>query len=305
MTPKLAPYPVKSGWRLAFQARLLTKGMNMKLLRLFALLLAALLTAQQALAASKGKILVLLSSETVLPLKDGKTYQTGYFLNEFGVPADALLKAGYELEIVTPKGNVPAADPNSANPRYFANSQAEMQRIEGVVGKLVQQPLPLAKVLAGNLDQYAGLFIPGGHGPLIDLANNPQVGALLRYFHAAGKPTAAICHGPITLLSGQADPAAYEAALVAGKPAVAQNWIYSGYRMTIFSTPEEEGFESSLNGAKIRYYPAAAMKTAGGKTEFAAAWQSNVVVDRELITGQNPFSDHALARAMLEKLQAR
>lgn len=276
----------------------------MKLMRLAALLLTAVLTTQTALAATKGKILVLLSSETVLPLKDGKTYETGYFLNEFGVPADAFLKAGYELEIVTPKGNVPAADPGSANPRYFGNSVAEMQRIEGVVKALVQKPLPLATVLASDLDQYAGIFIPGGHGPVIDLANNPQVGALLRYFHAKDKPTATICHGPITLLSAQDDPAGFETALVEGKPAEAKDWIYRNYRMTIFSTPEEEAFESSLKGAKLRYYPAIAMQSAGGKTDFSAPWQSNVVVDRELITGQNPFSDHALARAMLEKLQA-
>lgn len=277
----------------------------MKLFRLLALLLVALLTTQNALAASKGKILVLLSSETILPLKDGKTYQTGYFLNEFGVPADAFIKAGYTLDVVTPKGNVPAADPGSANPRYFGNNTAEMQRIQDVVGALVQKPLPLAKVLADDLDQYAGIFIPGGHGPVIDLANNPQVGALLRHFHAKGKPTATICHGPITLLSAQDDPAGFETALVGEKPAEAKDWIYRDYRMTIFSITEEEAFESSLKGAKLRYYPAFAMKAAGGKTDFAAAWQSNVVVDRELITGQNPFSDHALARTMLEKLQAR
>lgn len=276
-----------------------------KLMQFAALFLAAILTTQNALAASKGKILVLLSSETSLPLKDGKTYQTGYYLNEFGVPADALLKAGYELDIVTPKGNVPAADPNSANPRYFGNSQAEMQRIEGEVKTLVQKPQSLAKVLAGDLDQYAGLFIPGGHGPIIDLAGNPDVGALLRHFHAKGKPTAAICHGPITLLSGQDDPAAFEAALVAGKSVAAKNWIYSGYRMTIFSSPEEEAFESSLKGAKLLYFPAVAMKAAGAQAEYAGMWQSHVVVDRELITGQNPFSDHEIARVMLEKLQAK
>jgi len=66
-------------------------------------------------------------------------------------------------------------------------------------------------VLEGDLQRYAGLLIPGGHAPLIDLANNPEVGALLRHFHQAGKPTAAICHGPIALLSAQRDPAAYQA----------------------------------------------------------------------------------------------
>ena len=33
------------------------------------------------------------------------------------------------------------------------------------------------------------------------------------HFHNEGKPTAAICHGPIALLSGQSNPQAFELAL--------------------------------------------------------------------------------------------
>jgi putative intracellular protease/amidase len=285
----------------------------MRLLKLFGFLLAGLLllpnvfVANAYAAPSKGKILVLLSSENTLALKDGKTYSTGYYLNEFGVPADRFLKAGYEIVLVTPKGNAPAADQSSIDPSYFGGSADEMKRIQSVVAGLagIQHPLALDKVLASDLGQYAAIFIPGGHAPLIDLANNPKVGKLLAYFHAEKKPTAAICHGPITLLSAQDDPQAFEAGMVAGKPVAASHWIYQGYRMTIFSTPEEAFFESTLKGAKVRYYPAAALKAAGGNTEFAAMWKSHVVVDRELITGQNPFSDQALAQAMLEALAAK
>ena len=44
------------------------------------------------------------------------------------------------------------------------------------------------------------------------------------------------------------------------------------------------------------------MQQAGGNMQYSEAWTPNVVVDRELITGQNPFSDKALAAAMLDKL---
>lgn len=279
----------------------------MKLIRFFSVLLAGLLLLPSAFAVQpQGKILVLLSSENTLALKDGKTYSTGYYLNEFGVPTDRFLKAGYAIVLVTPKGNAPSVDKSSIDPAYFGGSADEMKRIQGVVAGLpgIRHPLALDKVLAGNLDQYAGIFIPGGHAPLIDLANNRQVGKLLAYFHTAKKPTAAICHGPITLLSAQDDPVAFEAGMVAGKPIDARHWIYQGYRMTIFSTPEEEFFESTLKGAKVRYYPAAAMRQAGGNTDFAGQWKSHVVVDRELITGQNPFSDKELAQTMLDSLQA-
>ena len=56
-------------------------------------LLASLLLATSAAASAvpRGEVLVLLSSETTLPLKAGKTMTSGYYLNELGVPAAALL----------------------------------------------------------------------------------------------------------------------------------------------------------------------------------------------------------------------
>lgn len=259
-----------------------------------------------ALAAPKGEVLVLLSSEDQLPLKGGKLYPTGYYLNEFGVPADQLLQAGYQLVLVTPKGNAPSVDERSIDPKYFGGDIAEMKRIQQVVAGLpgINDTLSLKEVLAGDLNHYAGLLIPGGHAPLIDLTNNPEVGALLRHFHQANKPTAAICHGPIALLSAQDDPSSYQATLISGEKPAASNWTYQGYRMTIFSDPEEQVFESSLNNDRITFYPAKAMAGAGGDMAYARAWSSNVVVDRELITGQNPFSDHALAKALVEKLES-
>lgn len=260
-----------------------------------------------ATAAPKGEVLVLLSSETALPLRDGKTFPSGYYLNEFGVPADALQRAGYRLTVVTPRGNRPQADQRSVDPQYFRGDAQEMKRIAGVVDQLTQdqQVQSLPEVIKAGLDRYAAVFIPGGHAPMIDLANNPLVGQVLRHFHAQGKPTAAICHGPITLLAAQDDPQGYERTLGEASTGRAKNWIYSGYRMTIFADAEEAVFEASLNGDKLRYYPARAMATAGGDMQFAKAWEPHVVVDRELITGQNPFSDQALAQALIAALAKR
>ncbi|UVL17314.1 type 1 glutamine amidotransferase domain-containing protein [Pseudomonas sp. B21-023] len=271
-----------------------------------ALALAGTLLAGQAAAAVKGEVLVLLSSENQLQLEDGKPYPTGYYLNEFGVPADQLLKAGYKLVLVTPKGNAPSVDERSIDPMYFGGDAREMQRIRQVVDSLpdIDDTLSVKEVLAGDMGRYVGIFIPGGHAPLIDLANNPDVGALLRHFHQAGKPTAAICHGPITLLSAQQDPVAYRAALARGETPAASDWTYLGYRMTIFSDPEEQVFEGSLKEQRLQFYPAKAMAGAGGDMSYAQAWQPHVVVDRELITGQNPFSDKALAKALLEQLES-
>jgi len=271
---------------------------------LTSLLMAASITAH---AAPKAEVLVLLSSETALPLKGGETYSTGFYLNELGVPVAALQDAGYAVTIVTPKGNQPAVDKTSVDPVYFGGDAKQMQHIESVVAGVMadKKVASLEEVLKAGPDHYAGLFIPGGHAPLIDLANDPNVGKLLRHFHSAAKPTAAICHGPIALLSAQDNPAGFEQKTIAGQPGGAKNWIYAGYKMTIFSNAEEKVFEASLKGKMLRYYPAQAMTQAGGEMHFAPAWKPNVVIDRELITGQNPFSDRELAKAFIAALDKR
>ena len=55
----------------------------------------------------KGKVLVVMSSANALDLKGGKTYSTGYYLNEFVIPYRKLVEAGYEPVIVNPKGDLP------------------------------------------------------------------------------------------------------------------------------------------------------------------------------------------------------
>lgn len=273
-------------------------------LTLISLAVAAGISGQATAQDSKGEILVLLSSENVMQLADGKTEPTGYYLNEFGVPAKALTEAGYTLVLATPKGNAPAVDKKSVIPQNFDGNPDTMHRIEQFVASLdgIDDTLSLQQVIDAGLDEYEGVFIPGGHAPLIDLANNPEVRTILRHFHDAGKPTAAICHGPIALLSAQQQPQQYVADLQAGRQASASDWIYDGYQMTIFSTPEEEYFESTLDNAILLYYPADAMNTAGGKMDYADMWQPHVMVVKELITGQNPFSDDLLADKLLELL---
>ena len=268
------------------------------------LTLVAASTMSMFAVAGEGEVLVILSSETTMDLADGQSIETGYYLNEFGVPAKALVDAGYELVLATPKGNAPQVDKKSVSTDYFDGDEAKMQSIQRFVASLpdINDTASLSEILAGDLSQYEAVFIPGGHAPLIDLANNPEVGEILRHFNKQGKPTAAICHGPITLLSAQVQPSSYYQAIKDGEKAAANNWIYDGYKMTIFSNPEERVFESSLEGKKLKFYPAMAMEKAGGNMAFASEWQPNVVVDRELITGQNPFSDKLLAEKLLEML---
>jgi putative intracellular protease/amidase len=72
--------------------------------------------------------------------------------------------------------------------------------------------------------------------------------------------------------------------------------------MTIFSTAEEQQREPQEIGGKVLFYPDFALKTAGGDVSVRPPWTSYVLQDRELISGQNPFSDQALLELLLPAL---
>ena len=64
--------------------------------------------------------------------------------------------------------------------------------------------------------------------------------------------------------------------------------------------------EPSLEiGGKVLFYPDFALRTAGGNVSVLAPWSSYVLQDRELISGQNPFSDQALLKLLLPALDAK
>jgi putative intracellular protease/amidase len=259
-----------------------------------------------------GKILVLVSSGRGLPLKDGKVYKgAGYYLNELTVPVRALMKEGYEITFATPKGNTPQVDVNSEVADFFGGDAAKLQDYmlfrDGLAG--LRDPSRISDVIASGLDQYDAVFVPGGHGPMIDLLDDPDAGTVMRHFHQTSKPTAVLCHGPISLLSASPNSKEIVAALaagdIAGAKAKAQGWIYAGYKMTIFSTAEEQQREPLEIGGKVLFYPDFALRTAGGDVSVVAPWGSYVLQDRELISGQNPFSDEALLKVLLPALEAK
>jgi putative intracellular protease/amidase len=255
----------------------------------------------------KGKILILLSSAQQLALKDGKVLPTGFYLNELGVPAKRFADEGYELVLANPKGNQPAMDASSDDDYFFGKDKERHQAIKAFVMGLsgYTAPKTLQAVLDEGLQQYCGLFVPGGHAPMADLMENKEVGQILRHFHKEGKPTAMICHGPAAALAAQANPTQFRASMVNDGDAKSQDWIYQDYDMTVFSNIEERLAELKMP-AHLQFHAESALKKAGAKMHCALIpMQSKVVQDRELLTGQNPFSDEELATQFLAMLAKR
>lgn len=258
---------------------------------------------------SKGQVLVLGSNATQIGLRGGGTATIGQYLNETAVPSLALLDAGYDIVLATPNGTKPHIDAVSDTVDHFGGDEAAYERAKDffINHPTMNDVRTLKSVVEDGLDGFVGVFVPGGHAPVVDLMQDRDAGAILRHFHAAAKPTALLCHGPVVVVAALEDASAFRKALEEGDDAGAANlagdWIYSGYRMTVFSGNEEKIAEEQVLKGELFFDMEKALRLAGGDVSVTDEnFASNVVVDRELITGQNPASDQAIAGALIEAL---
>ncbi|PMD47676.1 putative chaperone protein HSP31 [Hyaloscypha variabilis F] len=227
-------------------------------------------------------VLIVLSSHDLL----GSTGRpTGWYLPEFAHPY-YVLAPHVKLTIASPKGGHAPLDPGSVEA-----FKADPESVEFVQTKsaLWENTEKLSTFL-GRAKEFDAIFYPGGHGPMYDLATDPDSIALIREFWEAGKIVSTVCHGAAALTHATLSDGSY---LVADTP------------VTGFANAEEDAIDFS------QYMPfmleTELNKISGGKYEKAAEdWASHVVVAKEdrLLTGQNPGSARDLAVVILEKLNA-
>lgn len=241
----------------------------------------------------KGRVLVVLSAANELVLASGEPHPTGLFLGELVHPLETILGAGYEVEFASPGGRIAAIDSDSLSGIYWAGAGDEreeaMRRV--LASRKLRAPRPLAEV---DPEAYSGVFVPGGHAPMVDLASSEDMARLLRACHEAGRPTAVLCHAPAALLSTRP------------KTPDDPPWPYAGYRMAIFTNFEEGISEAFFLGGDVPYYIDTELQKAGAEAVSCLNpfSPSNAHRDRELITGQNPYSAHECAELFVEAMDA-
>ncbi|NVN11908.1 type 1 glutamine amidotransferase domain-containing protein [Nguyenibacter vanlangensis] len=257
---------------------------------------------------TKGKVLVVGSNATRIEVQGGWG-NTGQYLNETVVPAMAILAAGYEIVLATPQGTKPHIDPASDSSQHFGGDEVAYAAAKAFWAEhpAMNAVRSLRSVIEEGLESYAGIFVPGGQAPVVDLMQDADLGMILRHAHGQAKPTALLCHGPIAITAAMDQAPAFRASLIVGDKAkardLAKGWPYAGYRMTVFSASEEKVVEDHILHAKMHFDMPSALEAAGGEvitnsTDFAP----HVVEDRELITGQNPASDHQIAARFVAAL---
>ncbi len=246
--------------------------------------------------APNARVLIVLSAADHVMLADGTRNPSGYFLSELSEPLQYLLQAGYVAEIASPGGVAPTMDEAGLRLSYFGWSPAKRRRALALAASRedLKTPLALEEISDAELEAYSAIYIPGGQAPMTDLAANADLGRILRHFHEQAKPTGAVCHGPVALLSSRL-----------GVPERTP-WSYAGYRMTSVTKSADKFAEwfGSVDG-ELPYYVNEALEAAGGILEHTFLPAGSLVVeDRELLTGQDPFSADLFGRRFVEKIQA-
>ncbi|MFG2473090.1 type 1 glutamine amidotransferase domain-containing protein [Streptomyces canus] len=228
------------------------------------------------------KILFVMTGADHWTLADGTQHPTGYWAEEAVAPYEAFKAAGHEIVVATPGGVVPTVDKGSLAAEVNGG-QENADRIAGVLASAaeLQQPLRLEDV---NLDDYAAVFYPGGHGPMEDLAVDADSGRLLTLALESGKPLGVVCHAP--------------AALLAATKSDGSN-VFAGRRVAAFTNAEET--QAGL-ADKAKWLLQDRLTEAGVQVDVAEPWAPHVIVDGNLVTGQNPSSSAPLAVELLKKL---
>ncbi len=123
------------------------------------------------------KVLFIVSGATYWVLKDGTRYATGYWAEEFAKPYKIITDAGHEVVVGTPNGVTPNVDMMSLRPAMAGGVEGALE-LEAIIrsAEVMRRPLKLSDV---RLEDYDAVYLPGGHGPMSDLAFDADVGRLL------------------------------------------------------------------------------------------------------------------------------
>lgn len=232
------------------------------------------------------RILMIISAARTVTLTDGSAHPTGFWAEEVAASHRVLRDAGHDVDIATPGGVRPTVDAISLDERGgVAEADAKEFRdyLAAIDGELAA-PLDLARIAAGDYDV---VYLPGGHAPMTDLAADADLGRLLNAADRRGAVVAALCHGLAALLSAtKADG----------------SFTFAGRSLTSFS--DEEEHQGGL-GDKSPFFVESLLRERGAVVTPGPAWSSTVVVDGNLVTGQNPQSSADTAKRVLAMLDAR
>lgn len=208
--------------------------------------------------------------------------ETGLWLSELTHIYNSAAEQGYEIIIASPKGGRVPVDPESLKPLVLDKLSEELWE-DPEFQDMLQQSKSLDEVAGQSFDC---VYLAGGHGAMYDFTDNVVLQTMIKNQYEGNKIIAAICHGVCGLLNVKLSNGEY---LIKGKKLTGFSW-----------------FEEGLVGRKkeVPFDLEAALKERGADYESALIpMTSKVVVDGNLITGQDPSSSKEMAEAVMKRLK--
>ena len=237
----------------------------------------------EAYKGSRSKILVVFTEQKNMTMKNGLQFSTGNHPVESLVPMLHLKNAGFEFDVATPNGK-PVVFEQWAMP----TKDAAVMDLYNDLKPRLEVPRPLAEVLPElDAENYAAVFVPGGHGAMLGIPEDPNVGTLLRRAHEEGLHTITLCHGPGALLATTLDGG---------------DFLYEGYEMAVF--PDAVDKQTPMIGYLPGHMPwelSTRLQELGAKVVNTKG-DDTCVIDRRLITGASPQASDKLGRLAAETL---
>lgn len=223
------------------------------------------------------RILAVVASTQTLPSGG----PTGYTLEELAAPYVRFCRAGFEVDIASPKGGAVTHDPAYDSGDFLTDDGLALLGDAEATAKLART-IALSDV---EPSRYDAVFLVGGVPAAGDFDANPALDQVLSAVLERGGALAALCHGVVGLTG-----------LTTANGAL----IAQGQSMTAFSLDEE--IAANLVD-EVAVVPETRLRKIGAHYSKAAElWGICVVEGSQFITGQNPASAGGTAEALLRKL---
>ena len=136
------------------------------------------LLAAAANFANAGTVLVVVSDLDKLDLKDGKTMQTGFFINELMEPVQAFIAAGHTVVFATPSGKAPSADQKSDDVNFWGGNEKARQESKALLAtlKLTEEANSITRSMAYGKQRLVEIALALATKPKVLLLDEPAAG---------------------------------------------------------------------------------------------------------------------------------
>lgn len=229
------------------------------------------------------KVLVVATEERYMLMRNGSFFSTGNHPVETLLPLHHIREAGYGVEVATITGA-----PGKFEWWAYPHDDEAIATTWESLRQDFKTPKSLSEVAASGIEDYAAIFIPGGHGAMLGLPQSKEMQSILDDFLAEDRLVVSLCHGPAAFVAGGLDR---------------EDNPFAGYSVTAF--PDALDFGANID---IGYLPGempwklGETLTAQGLTVINDDMTGATTRDRNVLTGDSPLAANQLGKETVTAL---